>query len=268
MCRQEYYFQTKHLTVGYDGVPIVSDIEICLKHGEILTLIGPNGAGKTTILRSIIRQLHPIAGIVMIRNTAMEKISAAEISRQMAVVLTDRLQTEMMTVEDAVGTGRYPYTGKFGILSKNDHQIVEDVMKLTKIIDIRERLFTKISDGQRQRVMLARALAQQPDIILLDEPTSFLDIKHKLEFLSIIQRLSREKKLTVIMSLHEVELARKISDKIACFKDGIMDRCGSPEEIFTGHYLSELYDIKVEELTPDFQEVVNTLDKKGAFYIG
>ncbi|MDO4942406.1 MAG: ABC transporter ATP-binding protein [Lachnospiraceae bacterium] len=268
MFEQEYYFQTEHLTVGYDGVPIVSDMEICLKRGEILTLIGPNGAGKTTVLRSIIRQLRPIAGVVMIHNMSMEKISAAELSRQMAVVLTDRLRTEMMTVRDVVGTGRYPYTGKFGILSKKDHQIVEDAMKLTKIMDIREQIFTKISDGQRQRVMLARALAQQPDIILLDEPTSFLDIKHKLEFLSIIQRLSREKKLTVIMSLHEVELARKISDKIACFKDGVVDRCGRPEEIFTEHYLSELYDIELEELTPDFQEVVNTMDKRGAFYIG
>ncbi|MDO4168991.1 MAG: ABC transporter ATP-binding protein [Lachnospiraceae bacterium] len=256
MCKQEYYFQTKQFTVGYDGIPIVSDIEIRLKRGEILSLIGPNGAGKTTILRSIIKQLKPIAGVAVLDQVSMTSINLSQLSKQMAVVLTDRLQTEMMTVEDVVETGRHPYTGKFGILSDSDHLIVADAMERTRITNMKDQDFTKISDGQKQRVMLARALAQQPDIIILDEPTSFLDIKYKLEFLSIIHKLSRENKLTVIMSLHEVELAQKISDQIACFRNGYMDRYGPPKEIFSNDYLLELYDIQMEQLTPVFQEMI------------
>jgi len=267
MC-EKYYLQTEHFTVGYDGTPIISDMEICVKRGEILTLIGPNGSGKTTVLRSLIRQLEPIAGIVLMQNVPMNQIAMEELSRQMAVLLTDRLQAELMTVQDVVETGRYPYTGRFGILSGRDRQIAEDAMRMTKVLDMRDQLFTKISDGQRQRVMLARALAQQPDIILLDEPTSFLDIRHKLEFLSIIQKLSKSQKLTVILSLHEVEFARIISDKVVCLKNGKVDRVGSPEEVFTEHYLSELYDIRIEELTPEFREVVDKMNKKGADYIG
>lgn len=260
---QEYYFQTKQFTVGYDGVPVVSDVEIRLKRGEILSLIGPNGAGKTTILRSIIRQLRPIAGVAVIEHYSMAEMNLSELSKKMAVVLTDRLQTEMMTVEDVVGTGRYPYTGRFGILSDADRSIVADAMAMIHITDMKEQYFTKISDGQKQRVMLARALAQQPDIIVLDEPTSFLDIKHKLEFLSIIQKLSKEKKMTVIMSLHEVELAQRVSDRIACFRDGQLDCYGTPEEVFSGDYLLRLYDIRLEELTPVFQEMASMNFNKG-----
>ena len=256
MCKQEYYFQTRQFTVGYEGIPVISNVEIHIKRGEILSLIGPNGAGKTTILRSIIKQLKPLGGVAFIDKTPMNEMSLSELSKKMAVVLTDRLQTELMTVEDVVGTGRYPYTGKFGILSEEDRAIVADAMELIHITNMKDLYFTKISDGQRQRVMLARALAQQSDIIVLDEPTSFLDIKHKLEFLSIIQKLSREKKLTVIMSLHEVELAQRISDKIACFRDGCLDSYGSPAEIFSNDYLLKLYDIKLEQLSPAFQEMM------------
>lgn len=256
MCKQEYYFCTKQFTVGYEGVPVISNVEINLQRGEILSLIGPNGAGKTTILRSIIKQLKPIAGVAVIDKKTMDEMSLSELSKKMAVVLTDRLQTELMTVEDVVGTGRYPYTGKFGILSEEDRSIVADAMELIHITDMKDQYFTKISDGQRQRVMLARALAQQSDIIVLDEPTSFLDIKHKLEFLSIIQKLSREKGLTVIMSLHEVDLAQKISDKVACFCNGCLDSYGTPSEIFSNDYLLKLYDIKVEQLAPAFQEMM------------
>lgn len=251
-----FYFQTRKLCAGYDDVPVVSNVELHLKRGEILSLIGPNGAGKTTILRSIIRQLTPIAGIAVLDGIPMFQMNSRELSKQMAVVLTERLQTEMMTVEEVVGTGRYPYTGKFGILNEHDRFIAADVMEQIHIAELKDQDFTKISDGQRQKVMLARALTQQPDIIVLDEPTSYLDIKHKMEFLSILRRLSRERNLTVIMSLHEVELAEKISDQIACFRDGHMDRYGTPEEIFSGDYLLKLYDIKLEELDPAFRTMI------------
>ena len=187
---KEFYFYTEGLTVGYHGVPLIKNIEIRLKKGEILTLIGPNGAGKTTILKSIIRQLAPIGGVAWLDGEEIEKLSGNAFSKKVSVVLTDRVRPEMMTCEDVVATGRYPYTGRFGLLSGADWELVWEAMDLVHVGDLRERDFTKISDGQKQRVMLARAICQEPDIIVLDEPTSFLDIRYKLEFLSILQRRS------------------------------------------------------------------------------
>lgn len=239
------YFYTEDFTVGYHGVPLIKDIAIQLKKGEILTLIGPNGAGKTTILRSLIRQLKPVGGIVVLDGMKTEDMNGRDFAQKLSVVLTERIHPEMMSCRDVVATGRYPYTGKFGILSKEDEEIVDDSILLVHIESLAERDFTKISDGQRQRVMLARALCQQPDILVLDEPTSFLDVRYKLEFLSIIQEMARKEHLTVIMSLHELDLAERISDKVVCVRGDYVDRFGSPEEIFTGTYVSELYGMTV-----------------------
>lgn len=255
---KKYYFCTEQLCVGYQGKVVVSDVEIGIQKGEILSLIGPNGAGKSTILKSIIKQLEPIGGVAFLDGRSLREISSSELAQKMSVVLTDRIQTELMTVEEVVSTGRYPYTGKFGVLGKDDWQIVHQVMELTHVMDLKELDFMKMSDGQKQRVMLARALAQKPEILILDEPTSFLDIKYKMEFLSILQNLSKKKKLTVIMSLHEVELAERISDYIACICDGKMDRFGSPKEILTGDYLKQLYHIDLEQLSPTFQELIRS----------
>ncbi len=252
----EFYFYTEGLTVGYQGVPLIKNIELCLKKGEILTLIGPNGAGKTTILRSIIRQLELIGGYAYLDGRTMGEMTGKELSTQMSVVLTERVRPEMMTCEDVVATGRYPYTGKFGILSKEDRRIVQEAMELVHISELRDRDFTKTSDGQKQRVMLARAICQEPEIIVLDEPTSFLDIRYKLEFLSIIQNMARRRHLSVIMSLHELDLAGRISDKIACVKGDKIDRFGPPEEIFTQGYIPELYQMSIgsyDELTGNLE---------------
>lgn len=241
--KNDFYFYTDSLTVGYHGVPLIKNIGIQVRRGEILTLIGPNGAGKTTILKSIIRQLEPVAGIVYLDGKNISAISGKALSEKISVVLTDRVQPEMMSCADVVATGRYPYTGKFGVLSERDHEIVREAMEMVNISELAGRDFGKISDGQKQRIMLARALCQEPDLIVLDEPTSFLDIKYKLEFLSIIQKLTRERNLSVIMSLHELDLAERISDKIACIKGDQVERFGTPEEIFTKGYISELYDM-------------------------
>ena len=162
----------------------------------------------------------------------------------------------MMTCKEVVATGRYPYTGKFGVLSKEDWKLVDEAMELVHIHELADRDFSKTSDGQKQRVMLARAICQQPDIIILDEPTSFLDIRYKLEFLSIIQNMSRERNLSVIMSLHELDLAGRISDKIACVRGDKVDRFGTPEEIFTQGYIPQLYQMTTgsyDERTGDLE---------------
>lgn len=251
-----YYFKTEHLSVGYQKRPLIENIEIELKKGEILTLIGPNGAGKSTILKSISRQLELIGGVVWLGERNLLDMSGSDLSKEMAVVLTEKLRTEMMTCEDVVATGRYPYTGRFGLLSEDDYKIVDEAMELVHVTEIKNQDFTKISDGQRQRVMLARAICQEPDIIILDEPTSFLDVKYKLEFLSILQEMQRKKGLTVIMSLHELELAERVSDKILCVNGECVDRFGRPEEIFEPGYIAKLFSIS----TGSFDEENGTME--------
>lgn len=241
----EHYFQTKQMSVGYEGKPLIKNIEIALKRGEILTLIGPNGAGKSTILKSIAGQLSLIGGVVYLDKQEAAGMSGVELSKKMAVVFTERLKTELMTCEDVVATGRYPYTGYFGILSKEDYAVVKGAMELVHVEEIRQQDFTKISDGQRQRVMLARAICQEPEIIILDEPTSYLDVKYKLEFLSVLQELRRKKGLTVIMSLHELELAERVSDRILCVKGEYVERFGETEEIFQPGYIQSLFGIEI-----------------------
>lgn len=241
----EYYFKAEKMTVGYDGRPLIENIDFSLKKGEILTLIGPNGAGKSTILKSITRQLEKLAGTVYIGGRDQKEMSANELARNMAVVTTQRIKAELMTCWDVVATGRYPYTGRFGLLSDSDRQIVKEAMDLVNVTGIKDRDFSRISDGQRQRIMLARAICQQPQIIVLDEPTSYLDIKYKLEFLSVLQQLKRQKNLTVIMSLHELDLAERISDRILCISGNKVDRYGSPEEIFSQGYISKLFEISL-----------------------
>lgn len=242
---KDAYFFTTDLCVGYEKRPIVKNVTFSLEKGEILTLIGPNGAGKSTILKSITGQLALLAGAVYLERQALSKSSPEQLAKQMAVVLTDRMHAELMTCADVVATGRYPYTGKFGILSEKDWQITAEAMELVHVSELREHLFDRISDGQKQRVLLARAIAQQPEILILDEPTSYLDVKYKLEFLSVLQELRKKKGLTVIMSLHELELAERISDRILCVKGGYVEKFGTPQEIFRSGYLRSLFDIQI-----------------------
>lgn len=241
--KEPYFFHTDQLTVGYDGKPLIREINIQLKKSEILTLIGPNGAGKSTILKSITRQLATISGTVYLDKQLMSQMSNKEVSQKLAVVLTERMRPELMTCEDIVATGRYPYTGTLGILSAEDKVKVKEAMETVHSWDLKDRDFTAISDGQRQRILLARAICQEPEIIVLDEPTSFLDIRHKLELLTILKQMVLDNQLTVIMSLHELDLAQKVSDKVICVHGEHIEKYGAPEEIFTSDYIRNLYGI-------------------------
>ena len=225
---------TEDLSVGYGKTVVVDGIRIRVEAGEILCLIGPNGAGKSTILKTLIRQLRPMEGNVLLEDTPLSDLKERELARKSAAVLTGRIATELITCEEIVAMGRYPYTGMLGILSETDREKVDETIRVVGIEEIRKNDFDCISDGQRQRVLLARALCQEPKLLIMDEPTSFLDIRNKLEFLSILRRLVRERDLAVVMSLHELDLAQKFCDRIVCVGDGIIKAIGSPEEIFEG----------------------------------
>lgn len=251
----DYYFQMQNLSVGYNGKPLIHDINIGIEKGEIVTLVGPNGSGKSTILKSITRQLKLIDGNVHFDAKNLHELSYKSLSKKMAVVLTERMKPELMTCHDVVATGRYPYTGRLGILSREDEEKVDAAMMAVHAQELGNRDFNAISDGQRQRVLLARAICQEPEVIILDEPTSFLDVRHKLELLAILRSMAKEKKITVIMSLHEIDLAQKIADKIICVKGETISHYGRPEEIFKEDIIRELYDIDNGFFDPCFGSI-------------
>ncbi len=238
------YFETHDLSVGYSGRPLIEKINLSIEKGRILTLIGPNGSGKSTILKTITKHLEKIAGVVTIENDNISKWSNKELAKRLSIMLTERIDPELMTCEQVVAMGRYPYTNHFGSLTPGDRQVVEESLHMVRAEELAERPFTDISDGQRQRIMLARAICQQPEIIVLDEPTSYLDIRHKIELLDILRKMAREKNVAVVMSLHEIDLAAKISDQIICVKGDRIRLFGTPEQVFTGERVKELYELE------------------------
>ncbi|MBE7004257.1 MAG: ATP-binding cassette domain-containing protein [Ruminococcaceae bacterium] len=238
---EEIILHTKDLAVGYGEKTVLRDVAFSVRGGEILTLIGPNGAGKSTLLRTLARQLAPVAGTVYLGEEDMAPMHENTLARKLAIVTTERVRAELMTCADVVATGRYPYTGRLGILSEADKRIVAETMALVHVTELAEEDFARISDGQRQRVMLARAICQEPEALLLDEPTSFLDVRYKLEFLTMLKTLAKEKNIAVVMSLHELDCAERISDAVLCVRDGAVDRVGKPAEILTSDYIETLY---------------------------
>ncbi len=250
-----YFIETDALTVGYDGEALIRDISIGIERGEIVTLIGPNGSGKSTILKSITRHLQAIAGTVYLGRQDLHKLPHRALARQMAVMLTERVNPELMSCWDVAASGRYPYTGRLGILSDADERAVRAALETVHALELSDRAFGAISDGQRQRVLLARAICQQPEILILDEPTSFLDIRHKLELLSILRAMAKDKGITVILSLHEIDLAQKISDKVLCVKGETIQRYGPPGQVFKEDAIRELYDIDAGFYDPCFGSI-------------
>lgn len=237
------YFETRDLSVGYEGNILIHDINIRLERGKILTLIGPNGAGKSTILKSITRQLQTIGGTVAVEGSSIAEWSPKALAQRMAVVLTDRIRPELMTCAQVVAMGRYPYTNLFGKLTPADTAAVESALDQVHALDLAQRDFMTLSDGQRQRILLARAICQEPEIIVLDEPTAYLDIRYKIELLDILRRMAQQSGVTIIMSLHEIDLAMKVSDTLLCVKGDTIQAVGAPEEILKEHTIEELYSI-------------------------
>ena len=236
---------TKDLSVGYDQKSIIDDICLEVTKGKIIVLIGPNGAGKSTILKTVAGLLDPIDGEIIVDGEAINTISRNLKAKKIASMMTSRFSAEYITVSEVVAGGRFPYTGLLGRLSQEDMDIVEWALQIVGAYELRDEVFTKLSDGQKQRVLLARAIAQKPKYMILDEPTSFLDIGYKLDFIDTLRDLAAKENIGILMSLHELEMVARVADTIVCVsKDGYIDRIGSPGEVLNTTYIECLFDVK------------------------
>ena len=234
--------KTEKLNIGYDGKVVVSDVNFEAESGEVLTVIGPNGAGKSTLLKTISGQLPAISGEIELMGKSLSAMSPDERACHMSLLLTGQRMAEMMTVYDVVAMGRYPYTGHLGILSDDDRAVVSKVMERLDISDLAYSFFDRISDGQRQRVLLARSLCQEPKLLILDEPASYLDIRYQLELMEILRSLAAEG-LTVIMSMHELSLVRRLAARLICIKESRVDVVEDVDDFFVSGGIERLFDL-------------------------
>lgn len=205
---------TNRLTVGYRGHRVVEDISLSLPCGRLVCLLGPNGAGKSTLLRTLCGFQPPIEGTVTISGSDITTMSAAEVARLVSVVLTDRPLTPSLTAAEMVGMGRAPYTGFWGRLSDDDRRLVSEAMQAVGIAPLATRRMGQLSDGERQKVMIAKALAQHTPVIVLDEPTAFLDYPSKVAVMKTLARLAHDEGKTILMSTHDLELAAQLGDEL------------------------------------------------------
>lgn len=241
---------TKALSIGYGKHCIISGIDINIEEGKIITLIGPNGSGKSTVLKTIVKQLKSLDGKIFVLEKDLSALKENQVARNISIVMTEKIKNQEMTCREIISSGRYPYTGRLGILSNEDKLKVNEAIKIVNAFDIAEKKFSKISDGQKQRVMLARAICQDTQIIVLDEPTSYLDLHYKLELIKIIYSLAKNQNKTIIMSLHELELVKMISDLVICLDGKKILKQGSVQEIFTGNFIQNLFGLKDDEFNP------------------
>ena len=236
------YCETQDLAIGY-GTPLLRDIALQAERGKVLALIGPNGAGKSTLLKTLAGQLAAQGGAVLLDGQTLTAYTPNARARKLALMLPHTARTELATCFDVAAAGRYPYTGRLGILSDADRRAVHEALTLVQAEALADRDFTKISDGQRQRVLLARAVCQQPEILLLDEPTSFLDVKGKAELMGILQTLAREKNVAIIVTLHELELAQKLAHAVVCVAPQGVSGVLTPQEAFARENICQLFDL-------------------------
>ncbi|MCM1523651.1 MAG: ABC transporter ATP-binding protein [Ruminococcus sp.] len=235
-------FSAENLAAGYES-DVISGVSFRIDPGMIMTVIGPNGGGKSTLLKTLGGLLGRRGGKVFLGSGDIDVLSGNERAKRISVMLTERINGKLMTCREVVEMGRYPYTGYFGVPSAADRLAADSAIRETRLEELADRDFSKLSDGQRQRVTLAMAICGEPDTLILDEPVSYLDICHKIGFLEIVKRLAAEKNMSVIMSMHELELAARISDLVLCVKDGGVYMLGSPEEVFRREVICPLFGI-------------------------
>jgi len=237
--------EIKDLACGYGAQFSLSDINIKVEKGEMVGVIGPNGSGKTTLLRAITGILKPKTGTVLFNGKDIRRIGIKELSRSMAVV-SQGADTGSATVEEFVLLGRAPYFGNFQFLeTERDIDIAEKAMKMTDTLKLRQRPMSEMSGGERQLAVIARALAQEPKLLLLDEPTAHLDIAHQVVVLDLIRRLNKELGITIIVVLHDLNLASEYCHRIVLMNKGKVYKTGTPEEVLTYPVIETAYNTVV-----------------------
>ncbi len=235
------YLTMSHLSVGYHRRAILSDLNLSAAECELVALIGRNGTGKSTLMRTVARLQPAVSGNVLIDGKPIEQYSRNDFARLLSIVSTESVGVSHLTVRQLVSFGRFPYTGRFGKLSEQDAVLVEEAMRMVGIKPLENRFLYEISDGERQRAMIARTLAQDTGVILLDEPTAFLDMPNKYEVVRLLHRLTREKRKTIVFSTHDLNIAMEEADKLWLMVDNTLYE-GAPEDLVLNRRLSRVFE--------------------------
>lgn len=236
-------YEVKALKAGYEDKIIIPNLSISLKKGAITTIIGENGCGKSTLLKTLGRILHPMGGEVLVHGKNVHKTSTKEIAKIIGLLPQSPKAPNGLTVAEIVEYGRFPHKHKNTKMTPEDHSIIESALEKTNLLDLKDRAINSLSGGQRQRVWIAMVLAQQTDIILLDEPTTYLDMAYQLEVLNLVQTLNHDKGVTVIMVLHDINLASRFSDELIMMRNGQVIAQGSPRKTMTHDNLKKVFDV-------------------------
>lgn len=238
------------LRLGYGQQPtVIHDVDLKLNPGELMVLIGPNGSGKSTILRALGAALRPRAGVVCLDGKAVQQYKPKALARQMAFLPQSPLVPDDFTVRDLVGYGRNPHLKWNGRMTSADWAIVEEALERTRLTDLQDRMMASLSGGERQRAWLALALAQKPNILLLDEPTTFLDICYQVEVLELVKELNQTLGISTVMVLHDLNQAARYGQTICAVHQGRIAAMGAPQEVITPNLLAKIFKIRVEIIT-------------------
>ena len=234
---------TEELNIGYGENSIIKNISIQIPDQQITTIIGPNGCGKSTLLKAMTRIISYQSGAVILDGKKIAEENTQDLARKLAILPQNPDSAKGLTVGELVSYGRFPYQNGFGRLTKRDYEVIEWALEVTGTIDYKYRNVDSLSGGQRQRVWIAMALAQETDIIFLDEPTTYLDMAHQLEVLELLKKLNIEQNRTIIMVLHDINQAARFSDFIIALKDGKIVKAGSSEEVVQPDVLRDVFHI-------------------------
>ncbi|BDR72315.1 iron ABC transporter ATP-binding protein [Clostridium tetani] len=248
--------------VGYDNKTIVKDFNLHVKKGDIITIIGPNGSGKSTVLKSIGRLLKPIAGTVYLDKKLLWEMKEKDIAKEMACLSQHNSAPKDMTIRKLIAFGRIPHKGWFETLNKEDENIIDWAIEKTNLKHIQNKKISNISGGERQRAWIAMALAQKPKVLLLDEPTTYLDINNQIEILDLVKELNENLNLTVIMVLHDLNQAAKYSKNVLVLKNGEVQATGKPEDILDSNLIKKVYNVEMTILKNQFGEKLIFIPKK------
>ncbi len=241
-------FETQDLSVGYSGKIVIHGLDVAIHEGKVTAIIGPNGCGKSTLLKTLARLIRPLGGSLLLHGRNMMEESLSMLSKNLSVLPQSPTAPAELTVRQLVEYGRHPYKRGFGSLSKEDNSIVTWALEQTRLLEHQEHEIGRLSGGQRQRAWIALAIAQRTDVILLDEPTTYLDMAYQLELLQLLKALNLRHQTTIIMVLHDLNLAARFSDFLIAMKEGRIVQQGSVEEIMTAETLRNTFQIEAQIL--------------------